>query len=370
MSGRAQRRRGQPLAALAAIVVVWTGVRAGLWEQPFPVLTTLAPAPPATGARRPVIAVQAELPLPATQPAFSAPKSSVVLEVPAIPVKVVGQGRAVTDPAGYASAPEITSWAPSPVAGPAAEGLTATFPGGRRRESTDLALAPLPKDPGTMRARAARAWRVDGWALWRAGGGAASPAATVARYGGSQVGATARWALGAGAPLPQLAARAAHAPGRLAQSELAIGASARPVGGLPLRLQVEGQAIRSAGRTEVRPAVLAISELPVLALPGGASLEAYAQAGWVGGANATAFADGQVRFDGKLADFGSANMRLGGGAWGGVQRGAGRLDVGPGATLDLREAGVPARISLDYRFRIAGQAAPGSGPVITLSTGF
>ena len=62
--------------------------------------------------------------------------------------------------------------------------------------------------------------------------------------------------------------------------------------------------------------------------------------------------------------------RLGGGAWGGAQQGAARLDIGPSLTVDLRLGAAPARIEADYRWRVAGNAEPGNGGVVTLSTGF
>ncbi len=43
-----------------------------------------------------------------------------------------------------------------------------------------------------------------------------------------------------------------------------------------------------------------------------------------------------------------------------------RLDVGPG----LAAHSGPFTAQVDYRFRVAGNAAPGSGPVLTLSAGF
>ena len=39
-------------------------------------------------------------------------------------------------------------------------------------------------------------------------------------------------------------------------------------------------------------------------------------------------------------------------------------------TLDLTLDNVPARIEADYRWRVAGDATPGHGGVLTLSTGF
>ncbi|MBS0285465.1 MAG: hypothetical protein JSS15_13700, partial [Proteobacteria bacterium] len=57
------------------------------------------------------------------------------------------------------------------------------------------------------------------------------------------------------------------------------------------------------------------------------------------------------------------------GAWGGAQRGAARLDVGPAAGVAV-PAAMPLRISLEWRQRIAGDARPGSGPALSIGADF
>ena len=61
---------------------------------------------------------------------------------------------------------------------------------------------------------------------------------------------------------------------------------------------------------------------------------------------------------------------LGATARGGAQKGAARLDVGPKVSFRLTVGHAPARIEADYLWRVAGNAAPGNGGLITLSTGF
>ena len=81
----------------------------------------------------------------------------------------------------------------------------------------------------------------------------------------------------------------------------------------------------------------------------------------------------QQILDAALADRherSSLFVALGGGVWGGAQQGAARLDIGPSLTVDLRLGAAPARIEADYRWRVAGNAEPGNGGVVTLSTGF
>ena len=110
-------------------------------------------------------------------------------------------------------------------------------------------------------------------------------------------------------------------------------------------------------------------------VPLGFQVRGYAQAGWVGGDYATAFVDGQIVADREVAAFDlgktrDGSLRVGGGAWGGAQRNAERLDAGPSASLVVPVADAPVRLSVDYRFRILGDAEPDSGVAVTLSTGF
>ena len=60
----------------------------------------------------------------------------------------------------------------------------------------------------------------------------------------------------------------------------------------------------------------------------------------------------------------------GGGAWGGAQRGATRLDLGPTASATLTTGRTTLRGSVDYRLRVAGDAVPGDGLAVTLAASF
>jgi hypothetical protein len=116
---------------------------------------------------------------------------------------------------------------------------------------------------------------------------------------------------------------------------------------------------------------MAYTQLPPVELPAGMLGEGYAQAGYVGGRDATAFADGQMRAERVIAESTEVQFRTGAGAWAGAQKGASRLDVGPTATMQLSLPGIAsARLSADWRVRVAGNASPGSGPALTLSAGF
>jgi len=124
------------------------------------------------------------------------------------------------------------------------------------------------------------------------------------------------------------------------------------------------------GKAHVRAALFAVTEIAPIALPAGARAEFYVQAGYVAGPAAIAFVDGQFRIDRVIAHGAGGELRAGGGAWGGVQRGSGRLDLGPSAAIVASRGPSALRVAFDWRIRVAGNAAPASGPALTVSAGF
>lgn len=150
-----------------------------------------------------------------------------------------------------------------------------------------------------------------------------------------------------------------------------MGLSVRPLAGLPITVGAEMRVGNVGSGVRARPALMAVTELPPEELPLGLRAEAYGQAGYVGGKGASAFVDGQLRADRRLTGMGNAELRAGAGAWGGAQKGASRFDLGPAATLAVPVNNIAfVRLALDWRFRVAGNAAPESGPALTLSAGF
>jgi hypothetical protein len=214
-------------------------------------------------------------------------------------------------------------------------------------------------------------WSGDGWLLWR-DGSAAAAAPGIAAYGRSQAGAVLRYRLASASPArPTAYARLSRTLEGSRQAEAAAGLSVRPLRGVPVRLAAEGRITDTAGRREIRPAAFAVTELAPIALPLDLRGEAYAQAGYVGGRDKTAFVDGQARVDHGIARLGEdEELRAGLAAWGGAQKGAARLDVGPSATLGFKLGETYSRLAVDYRLRVAGDAAPASGPAVTFSAGF
>jgi hypothetical protein len=218
---------------------------------------------------------------------------------------------------------------------------------------------------------AERRWSADAWLLLRSGGGAVSAGRSVATYGASQTGVVLRYRLWPGnAHRLTSYVRASAALNGSGEREAALGLSIRPIAGVPVFVAGEGRVSQLAGRVVVRPAVMAVTELPPLPLPAATRAEFYLQGGYVGGAGATPFVDGQLRIDRKVARIGPVEMRAGGGAWGGAQRGAARLDLGPAVTLQASRGPAAMRLGVDWRFRLLGDAEPTSGPALTISAGF
>ena len=215
-----------------------------------------------------------------------------------------------------------------------------------------------------------RRWSADGWVLWRKD--TTTPILTGRpSYGRSQAGAVARFDLRPSSNMrPQAYVRATTALAGRRDVEGALGLSARPLGRVPVRVAAEMRlADRPEGR-ELRPAVYAVTELPPVSLASGFEAEVYMQGGYVGGTYATAFVEGQARIDRSIMDEGQFDLRAGGGAWGGAQKDARRLDVGPSASLRFPIGDARGRLAADYRVRVAGDAQPSSGPALTLSAGF
>jgi len=128
---------------------------------------------------------------------------------------------------------------------------------------------------------------------------------------------------------------------------------------------------RASRRRAPAPGRPGLQRIPRGRTAAGAARRSLCPGRYAGGRDATAFADGQLRFDRRIARTGSFELRAGGGVWGGAQKGAARIDAGPTASLGASVPGGGAlRLGVDWRFRLAGNAAPVSGPALTLSAGF
>ena len=358
--------RGAPLAMVGMVLAAWVGGRALLWQSPFPAaeaLQTQAPEALFLRANRPGIAG-----VPGKPGASGAGAAKAGLP-PAL--KAAG-GRTLRAP-NEAPARQRAS-GPTQDAARGVPGREAAVRVGAASNRSPPFLAP-PAAPGGD--KTGRRWSLDAWGFWREGSNAAPiTQGRVPIYGASQIGAVLQYRLtpGGGRDV-RLYARAYRAMVERGESELALGASLRPLRAVPVRALGELRLTDGAFRTETRPAAFAVTEIAPLALPLGTRLETYAQAGWVGGVDDTLFADGQASLTPEIPALASATgdkvrLSVGAGAWGGAQEGAHRVDLGPTVRLDLRIGDVPARLSLDWREKVEGDAGPQSGLAVTLASGF
>ncbi|WP_395390760.1 hypothetical protein WBP07_09475 [Novosphingobium sp. BL-8A] len=227
---------------------------------------------------------------------------------------------------------------------------------------------------GTQQRPVARRWSADAWALLRGSGpGPLANGALPATYGASQAGVVLRYRLSlASRYRPDFYMRATSTLHQMQrETAAALGIAVRPLEALPVIAAVEARQTNQGGRRFFQPAAMVITTLPPFDLASRLRGEAYVQAGYVAGTFATPFADGQFRVDHPLFRFGRGEGRIGGGVWGGAQKGVSRLDAGPSATIALPlTRRVYGRIGVDWRFRVAGAAEPDSGPALTLSAGF
>ncbi|NLR72415.1 hypothetical protein HGI47_16190 [Novosphingobium sp. ERN07] len=360
--------RGKPLVALCLIVAAWGGTRVTM-------LSAVSPSPEGLASARglQVGAMPVEVP----------DRRQVIRSVLAVAEK--RRGRTVSARLSHSDLNETDVRIPQRET----DGQMLIAP--RLLRQSNPALAPhqsltrrmrVPREaevlspPSPAPVKDDPRWSGDNWLLMRAGSGAAAQAPGAASYGASQAGAVVRYRLGRGDLHESYGylrtSLAINAPGK--DKEVALGFGFRPVSRLPLRVLAEARLQDTKGSAmQVRPVATVVTELMPQRLPLGLTAEAYGQAGYAGGRGATAFYDVQAVVERALPRIGGRNrdLRLGAGVWSGGQEGAVRLDVGPRASfrLDLGDAS-PARVAVDWRFRVAGNARPGSGPALTVASSF
>lgn len=180
--------------------------------------------------------------------------------------------------------------------------------------------------------------------------------------GGSQAGARLTYRLfGRRAPLA-LSGRVYFPLRQPEGAEAAIGIDWRPLPRVPVNILAERrEALGRDGRSDFALSLYGGGEQRL----GPVRVEAWGQAGAVGLEDPDLFADGLVRATARVGP-----IDAGGGVWGGAQPGASRLDAGPHLSTRLRVRGVDLRLMGEWRFRITGDAAPGSGPAFTIASDF
>jgi hypothetical protein len=197
------------------------------------------------------------------------------------------------------------------------------------------------------------------WALLRGSPGPGN-LATGGTLGGSQVGARLTYNF-----TPALAAslRSSSSVGGVRYAEVAAGVRWRPLAAVPVALNVERRHAlnRWGGRNAF--AIFAEGGLYQRPMFGLANLDLYAQGGVVGMKSRDLFFDGAATFTRPVWKNWSAGL----GVWGGAQPGLYRVDAGPRLTMDVRRG---IRLHADYRQRLAGEAAPSSGPALMIAGDF
>lgn len=373
---RPAARRGQPLAVLVLLLVSWVAARAAIWETPFgaepdaySAALLAAKSPQAAPVRSVFVAASTlaapdqNLPHQAVQ-AAPAPAAWPTIKPYAL------QSAAPSAPTMMPTAPVAVAASPKVLTPRVAAGHQMLW-------LAAVGYLPLPavlfEQRNLVLKRAAQQrWSADSWLFLRSGAGMpVRNGFSAPSYGASQVGAVLRYRLAPeNARKPSLYLRASGAVRAPRGEEIALGLSARPLAGVPIVAMAELRASRLGSGTVLRPAAALVSEFPALDLPLGARAEAYGQIGYVGGSEGSGFVDGQLHLTRRVAKVGELELRAGGAVWGGAQKGASRVDIGPTASLGIPVGPANTRLSADWRFRVAGSAAPGSGPAVTLSAGF
>jgi hypothetical protein len=324
--------------------------------MPYPVAMAQAgpttPAPPAPGFEL----ANWSLPPSAPDPQQSAPEPATAL--------------AAADPAPPAK----------PTAGDYATAAYAELANGNRRAAVglfDMALAagPDPRDAQwkAERKRLTRRWSGDAFSLLRDPGtpGTVGPAALPV-LGGGQSGASIGYTFAPLARRPvSLTARINSATGGgngadPASTQAAVGLRWQVVPAMSLyaeRLIAIGADARNDWQMRVA---------------GGGTGQrgrwrwnGYGEAGVI--ASGDVFAGGQGFGGLRVIRLKGSDIVAGAGAWGSYQTGtpdASALDLGPSVATRLPLGRWSLDMSADYRFRVAGNALPGSGPALTIATQF
>lgn len=323
---------GRPLRFLGVIVGGWIAMRVTILWWPNALSVEVAEAAPIG----PIVAVP---PAPAIERSGTVgPIAHVTQPAYRAPAKFPAPANAMS-PRSYANLPT------APVA-----------------HTGIIAGLPAPRQPPPER-RTASHFAGSFWLVARGGSG---PAAILgAQLGGSQAGARLTYALADSRRLV-LAARVGTPFGPGAR-ELALGLEWQPTR-LPVRIIAEQRIALNGGRGG--PTIVVVGGFGPKTVAASFALEGYAQAGMIGRDNGEGFADGAARLARPLTELGNVRFDLGAGVWGAAQKGAARVDLGPSLVAHVPLGKQPVRLSLDWRQRVAGNAVPNSGLVLSVGADF
>jgi hypothetical protein len=235
--------------------------------------------------------------------------------------------------------------------------MTAPAAPGQNSTAIEPALALVAQPP------AARRWSASAWLVARGGSMAGNGAFGPAQLGGSQACGRLRYALTRSIALSGRLSTPLRGIGR----EAGLGVEWQPLK-IPLSILLERRVSLDSARSGT--ALGAITGINPTRVFRRLELEGYGQAGVVARGRRELYADGALRLLQPVASGKVARLAVGMGVWGGAQRGASRVDVGPSMVATVPTGGPTLRVAAEWRQRVAGNAAPGSGPAVTLGTDF
>lgn len=326
--------QSRPLRAITAVIGGWVAVRTLFLLPPSPVMTAASPIARAFAEPPPgvTIALPDETRAASVSPAAAA--LTIVLEAPQS-----------LSPEPRRSPFRLVALSPQ------------VEPGDAPAPEAAISVAPRPLE-------SERRSRLSGsvWALVRDGG--VVPVGAGGQLGGSQAGVRLFYEPG---PRGWVLTARASAPleGRRGR-ELSVGAGYRGrIGGVLLERRI---ALDRGARDAF--ALTGYAGLYDLALTPRLRANAHLQAGVVGLKSRDVFADGAASLERTVLESGTARLAVGATAIAAAQPGTRRVDIGPLVTARLPVAKNPVRITAGWRHRIAGNAAPRSGPAVTLGFDF
>ena len=351
---------GRPVRFFVVLMGGWTLVRLGsaansmFWPASPP---QSSPATQETPSARPISSTGERMTVAPASPLML--KNMQVLTTPTLAPTA---GTSHRKPAPFPARPAHDA-SPNLLA-PAGPKPTAIPHPGPQQGETPLAsgvpLAP-PGQHGSDR------WRGSGWLFWRDGSASRANIVTAGRLGGSQAGLRLDYDLTPGSAGRAAAyARATAALNRPASPEGALGIAWQPSRAIPVSIAAERRIALGKGARDAN-ALLAVGGFGPTPVISGVEAEAYAQAGMVGFHRRDLFADGKFSL---LSPISRLPLRLGASLSGGAQPGVGRLDVGPEVQLRIPLPQAAARLSIEWRERVAGEASPPSGLAVTLGADF
>jgi hypothetical protein len=351
---------------LAIVIVGWAGARAAsVGVLPtgdlFSLKRSEARAAPAAAfpALEPSVPLDVSWPVATPlhhQPQSVPPPQLQLIRVPYYVPVHSGKGYSAprqsipTYPTLFPAVPRLEDWPVSRFSAPVLPAAT-------------IAAVPVATTVQALAPAAAKFDRVQltAWALLRGREGIGQSPQSLAgggTLGGSQAGARLTYRFS-----PQIAAslRTTSAVGT-SQSEVAAGVRLTPLPSIPVSLTAERR--QALGDYGGRSAFALFAEAGLYGESLlGFDLDGYGQGGLVGLRERALFADGALAFTRPVYRQVSAGF----GVWAGAQPALYRLDAGPRLSYRVRPN---VKVHLDWRQRLVGSAAPGSGPAVTLAGDF